>query len=106
RLPPASLREVAVEQRHVLRHADARVDQDRIAAANQVRVGSRAGHHSRIEAEHTPDQVADRCGLWEVGIDPGHGSSGYTPRYRCWTSSRATSSAEVPVHTMRPFSST
>jgi len=30
----------------------------------------------------------------------------YTPKYLCCTSSRAASSAELPVHTMRPFSST
>ena len=62
RLRPAALAEVVLEQRDVIGHAGAGVDEDRIAAADEVGVGARTRHHPRIESEYATDDVARRGG--------------------------------------------
>src|SRR5262249_41118585 len=104
-LAPATLAQVAREHVHVLGHAGARVDQDGVAAADEVRVGAGPRHHAGIEAEHAADPVA-RCRLpGEIGIYPAHAAppASATPRNRRLTSSSASRRAGVPSHTICPL---
>src|SRR5689334_2323766 len=61
-LGPATLGEIALQQRHVVGHAGAGVDEDRITAADEIRVRSGPRHHAGIEAENAPDEVGGRRG--------------------------------------------
>ena len=104
-LAPAALAQVAREHVHVLGHARARVDQDGIAVADEIRVGAGARHHAGIEAQDAADPVA-RCGLpGKIRIDPAHASppASATPRNRRLISSAASRPAGVPSQTICPL---
>src|SRR6266446_408875 len=102
-LAPAPLAQIAVEIGDVLGKTDARVDQDGISAADQIRVRPRPRHHAGVEAEHAADEITRCRGLRKVGIDPGHRAPQDTPRKRRLTSSSAASAADEPSYTIWPL---